>query len=656
MDKMLSSAVASAGISLGEEGVSARLSESVQAAQKLMAMASSNLGQPLNKEDALGILGGALSSMGITGTNFAASMKTLENQLDDSISGATANMDSFLGGMSSGASDMITDNMKEIEDLKTSSAIQVSAMDATQLDKVRAVAANVDALMNNMRNFLTTNNPKLFDQVQGLPVIGQRMFLALNGLREKAYAIRVQAYNAVGGVATEESYQKLLTQIKDLNSTAFDTLGEISSTFNTTANGYLSDLMVQVNDLATQFQDQSNNMKSRLNAIAASASTAEGDLRVTPEGQKVIAQMQTINSQLSAFASQGNTMISEVSDPSKVSRPADYSNMVSNVVKLTNNAGSTNQFSSTVMTDLSALAATMFGGAKTAIDASSQEAASELSRQAQLASLNAGVAQSQLAARQASMNQLHGDTNQMVADYAQEAKLQALAQTNKASYVYDSIQGAQADAMNSLGRIAQKYATAVSDGSSQTSANTASSSAAIANLRQQIARMAYLFDGYMQSEQRQYATSEEDRSGFTVALLTDVKRKMSDLDNILYFIDQQITNQYNRANSELIAIDSSDLESEIENLTEQLNAWRDAQDMVLTAAHMSAEKVTDSAAAGTMFDYKAVQAQIEKTISIAAQTAVAFIGYYKGTVPTSLTDIVNDPVTAFENAYKAISK
>jgi hypothetical protein len=254
------------------------------------------------------------------------------------------------------------------------------------------------------------------------------------------------------------------------------------------------------------------------------------------------------------------------------------------------------------------------------------------------------------------MNQLHGDTNQMVADYAQEAKLQAQAQTNKADYVYDSIQGAQADAMNALGRIAKNYASTMSDGSAQTASNAASSSTAIANLRQQIARVAYLFDGYMQSEQRQYATSEEDRGGFTVALLTDVKRKMGALDNALYQIDQQITNQYNRVNGELIAIDSSDLDSEIEALTEQLNAWQSAQNTTLTALETSASNITSSAAGGTTFNYTMIQNQIEKTISIAAQTAVAFIGYYKQPIPANLTAIVNDPVTAFENAYTAVSR
>lgn len=657
LNTMLTDAVSKAsGSSAGTVGVSSTVAAAMEAAEKLIAEAQQKVGGgSLDKQNVLGILGEALTSVGLSGSQFNASMGMLGKQLDDSLSGATANMDSFLGGMSSGASDMITANMQSIEELKASSAIQVSSMDATQLDKIRAVAANVDALMSNMRNFLTANNPKLFDQVQKLPVVGQRMFLALNGLREKAYAIRVQAYNAAGGTATEESYQKLLNQIKDLNSTAFDTLGQISSTFNTSANGYLSELMSQVNDLATQFQDQANNMKARLNAIASSASSAEGDLRVTPEGQKVIAQMQSIDSQLSAFATQGNSMVSEVSDPSKFSRPANYSNMVSRVINLTNNAGSTDDYVSSLMTTLNGFASSTVNDAKSSVTASNEAAASELSRQAQLAALNAGVAQSQLAARQASMKQLHGDANQMVADYAQEAKLQAQAQTNKASYVYDSIQGAQADAMNTLGRIAQKYASAMSDGSAQTATNTASSSAAIANLRQQIARMAYLFDGYMQSEQRQYATSEEDRSGFTVALLTDVKRKMSALDNVLYQIDQQITNQYNRANSELIAIDSSELEGEIENLTEQLNAWQAAQNEKITAVQKTAVNITDSATAGTVFNYTSVQDQIEKTISVAARTAVAFIGYYKGTVPGSLTDIVNDPVTAFENAYNALA-
>jgi hypothetical protein len=167
--------------------------------------------------------------------------------------------------------------------------------------------------------------------------------------------------------------------------------------------------------------------------------------------------------------------------------------------------------------------------------------------------------------------------------------------------------------------------------------------------------MAYLFDGYMQSEQRQYANSEDDRSGFTVALLTDVKRKLSALDNALYQIDQQITNQFNQANGELIGIDSTELDSEIEGLTDALNSWQTEQSGLLTALENNAANVTNSAVSGNAFNYTSIQNQIEKTISIAAQTAVAFIGYYKQPVPANLTDIVNDPVTAFENAYTALA-
>ena len=659
---MLNDAVQKAsGSDVPVVGVSTTMMAAMEAARQLIAQAEQKLDGStggttgLNQTDVMSVIGDALSSVGLSGAQFDSAMASLQKQLQDSVEGSSADVDSFLGSMSSGASDMITDNMKKIETMKTSSAIQITSLDSKQMDKVRAIAANVDALMNQMRNFLSANNPKLFDQVQQLPVVGQRMFLSLNQLRENAYAIRVQAYNTAGGVATDRNYQNLMNQINDFNTTAFDALGQIGSLFNTSTNSYVSGLMGQINDLAAAFQDQANNMKSQLNAIAASASNAEGDLRVTPEGRNVIAQMQTIDSQLAAFADQGNTMISTVSNPSQFARPANYSDMVSSVVKLTNNAGSTDSFVSSLMTNLSSFASSTIGGANSSVQANKQQAVSELSRQSQIASLNAGVAQSQLAARQAAMNELHGDTNNMVADYAQEAKLQAQAQTEKASYVYDSIQSAQADAMTALGNIAKKYASMMSDGSTQTSSNSASSSTATANLRQQIARMAYLFDGYMQSEQRQYANSEDDRSGFTVALLTDVKRKLSALDNALYQIDQQITNQFNQVNGELIGIDSTELDGEIEGLTDALNSWQTEQSGLLTALENNAANVTNSAVSGNAFNYTSIQNQIEKTISIAAQTAVAFIEYYKQPVPANLTDIVNDPVTAFENAYTALA-
>jgi hypothetical protein len=568
--------------------------------------------------------------------------------LNDALADSKAFVDDFLAGISSTVSSTVSDRIASIQSLKSSAQIQISQLDGNQLDKIRGIAANMDSLMNQVSNFLNHNNPELFNQVQSLPSKGQQLFMRLQAMQNQAANIRQNAYDATSNIVSEEAVQDMFNQIYNFNSTAFDLLGKIGAKFNTSANSYSADLMNKLNAMASEFQDASNNMQTQLNAIAAGASTASKELQTTPGGDQVIAQMQAVHAQISALASSGNANIQAISSGNNFTRPANFSVIARNVSAYTASAGENSAFASTVMQGLSHQATISIQTANGTVKSQAVAQQSELDRQAQLASLNEGMANSMLASRQAAMKKLRDDTQRTVADYANQATIQSQVQMNSASYLYDSIKKSQAETMYALGRMAQKYAAGQSETASSADESTAATSATLAQLKQQVSRMMYLFDSYLNSEQAQFNQSEQDRSGFIVALLMEIKRKMASIDDALYKMDQGMVFEYNTIASKLANVDSSEIDSLIQSLEQRLNDWEDGEYTIIQNAQNQTNSLTINP-----FNLNSIQRSIQNTVNTAAATAVRFLNYYNIPVPASIQSLVTNTATAFQAAYAA---
>jgi hypothetical protein len=535
---------------------------------------------------------------------------------------ADAGVNSALAQLTSSGSSVAGSQASAIQSLENSIHTQLAQVDTDSMTSVRDLAASVDAVLEQMHNYMQSNIWFIRKTGSDADVKNQTIANVFANARAKVAAI-------ANSGARPENLNSLQTDLRDLNSTAAGKLQQIVATLTTVADRYTSSLVGKINERVTAFGEGAGDIQSQLrsNATAVEDGLSASTVNNSLAGE---ASLESLYNQLQQVAQNASTPVA-----ASLVKSAEVSGVFSATTDVVNSASKNANFASEVMGNLTTVASTL--GANATALATGLDSA-QTARTIAANQLSEKVAVSNVQAQRSSINTLNGATTDAAKDLAGTVQASIQEKFNQAGFIHDKLAASQAKLDTQIGRILQNVATASSNRSETVKADSGQIQFQLAALRSTIMNLSNIFKGYVDGSSQRYTQSNESTKDFMASVAMMAKKELGDVDVQLQGKVSDVIGKTNLVENRVAAnITENELDSRLESINSKVESWVETNlEKIATLVTKAEETRMDEPAV-----MKTVHSDIDGVVVGIAEQAKQNLVQHGLTVPARITDIIS---------------
>jgi hypothetical protein len=585
-------------------------------------------------------LAGASQAVSTAANAAQAQLGSASAALNQSVSGALGDINGFLASAQNSASAAVQSQISQINNLKSQSAIQVGQIDTSQMEQVRAVAASMDSLMNQVNSYLKLNGGPLYNDIQNLGAQAQKLFLYMNTLQNQHDRIQTDAADE-GPVSWDDVLRAMLSALRADNATSLDALNKISATFNASASALASNISAQLSALTAQYANTASTIQTQLTSASNSALS---NLSSTVGTISAIDLIKAIQQNVTQMASNATSTLTNVTGNLSLIGAGTMQSAFASVSNATVAAAQDAQFAASILAQVQGNATLQATNAQIAMQQNAAPAG-DVQKAGSLSILNANMAQAQLAQQKTAIDKLLSDSGSISNDYAAEVQAQQQARQGQSSLVYDTVVAAKGQASAMLGKITQKMAQDRASRGSNVTMTQADQSIQIGLLRHAMTSMINVFDRFVSSVQTSFETSSSDRDGFVAALLGNLRQKMTQLDNDIYKQNQDLVQDLVDVGGTFDSYQNDPFDSDLTAFANRIQTWANSELQSINDQDNSIPNIVNST---TLAIPASLNTTINQAVLDVANTAKSILQKNGKTVPDSL----NAYITQYQRAVR----
>ena len=577
-----------------------------------------------NRESAVQSLSDAVDIGDSASESAESSFQQSSGGIDQTADSSLADLDRFAAMGSSDASGVVAQQMLNVNSMQNSASLRVGKVTLGQLNQIRAIAASIQSLMQQVNAYLAHNTGPLANEISGLPLIANRLLLQLYALEEEATKIEAGT-SFTGDYSWADIVSALQSILVSRNSSTLDSLLQINAAFNQTADRVGADIHSEISAVLSAFADTATSLETQIGGVAyhVPASVASNSSTVLDDISNITSDVSFLtNASFNALNNMTNGLASDA-------LPSNISSLYALVDVGTKAAGIDSQYAASVLDQLAAQAKSQVNAVSQFNQTSGFVNPGDIDQQASIASINENVANSKLHQQQAFLDSLSGASTDLSGDYQAQVRASSVVASQNANHVFNEVVQGKAQVGQMVGNIAAQYAAQQSELGDDSTVNSAQQAFNLGIMRRNLVGLINVFDVFTGASNRSFANGVGDMHTFGIATLASLKQKLSAFEQQLLNNDQQIDSNVSIVNSTFQTVNVSLIDPKASFTSKQLDDWLQVQMNALAASESSLGVI----GAGKPIDETTINFRSNATVNSLALAAQNLLSVYSIDLP-----------------------